>query len=48
MQVQLDRCSIDAYDTRRDLGSAALVFVSYTLLFVRAFARGHVGEQGQH
>jgi len=46
--------ALDAYDTRRDSDSAALVFVSYTLLgiltvlFVRAFARGHAGEQGQH
>ena len=48
--------ALNAYDTRRDSDSdaAALVFVSYTLLgiltvlFVRAFARGHAGEQGQH
>jgi len=46
--------ALDAYDSRRDSDSAALVFVSYTLLgiltilFVRAFARGHAGEQGQH
>ncbi|CAD6337737.1 unnamed protein product [Miscanthus lutarioriparius] len=46
--------ALDAYDTRRNSDSAALVFVSYTLLgiltvlFVRAFARGHAGEQGQH
>jgi len=45
--------ALDAYDTRRDSDSAALVFVSYTLLgiltvlFVRAFARGHAAEQGQ-
>jgi hypothetical protein len=46
--------ALDANHTRRDLGSAALVFVCYCLLviltglFVLAFAHGHAGEQGQH
>jgi hypothetical protein len=45
--------ALDAYDARRDPGSASFVFVSYVVLvvliglFVRAFARGHAGEQGQ-
>ncbi|KAG0512760.1 hypothetical protein BDA96_10G042100 [Sorghum bicolor] len=45
--------ALDAYDARRDSDSAALIFVSYTLLgiltvlFVRALAHGHAAEQGQ-
>ncbi|CAD6337746.1 unnamed protein product [Miscanthus lutarioriparius] len=45
--------AVDAYDTRRDPGSAALMLVSYAILviliglFLRAFARGHGGEHGQ-
>jgi hypothetical protein len=45
--------AVEAYDTRRDPGSAAFMLVSYANLviliglFLRAFARGHAGEHGQ-